>query len=297
MNEVTKGIVLMPFNVLYKISPALELKTLFLLKTKTKLNLDNPKSFNEKLNWLKLYDNEKANKLKPYLCDKYEVREYIKEKLGSDEVLNTLYWEGYNPEDIPFDELPEQFVIKVTHGSTFNIIVKNKSELDVESAIITLNIWLKAKFIPCYGEWWYGKVKPRVIVEKYLENKDKGELVDYKVFCFNGKPKLIDVHTGRFGKHCRNVYDLEWNFLENVYFKYPHSEQIEKPKMLELLIDYAKKLSEDFTHVRVDFFIVDDKLYFSELTFANGAGFDPIEPRSFDLQMGEWIELPGRGSK
>lgn len=295
MNEITKGMLLFPFNALYKISPRAELKLLFLLKRKKRLDLNNPKGFNEKLNWLKLYDTEKASELKPYLCDKYEVRKYIENKLGNDDVLNTLYWEGFNPEEIPFDTLPERFVIKVTHGSTFNIIVKNKAELDIDAVVKQLKVWLNAKFIPCYGEWWYGKVRPRVIIEKYLENADKGELVDYKVFCFNGEPKLIDVHTGRFGRHCRNVYDLNWNFLEDVYFKYPHSEQISKPKVLNKLIEYARKLSEDFAHVRVDFFIVNDKLYFSELTFANGAGFDPITPDEFDLKMGDWLELPKKG--
>ncbi len=295
MNEVIKGIVLFPFNILYKLNPRAELKLLYFLKRREKLNLDKPQNFNEKINWLKLYDSPKANELKPLLCDKYEVRKYVKEKLGNESVLNELYWEGFNPEDIPFESLPQQFVIKVTHGSTFNIIVKDKSKLNYKKTIKTLNLWLNAKFIPCYGEWWYGKVRPRVIVEKYLENADKGELIDYKVFCFNGEPKLIDVHTGRFGEHCRNVYDTEWNFLENVNFKYPHSEQIEKPPVLDMLLEYSRKLSADFCHVRVDFFIVDNKLYFSELTFANGAGFDPITPEAFNAKMGSWINLPMKG--
>lgn len=297
MNEIVKSVILTPFNILYKISPVFELKLLFKIKTGRKLDLSNPKSFNEKINWLKLYDTKESNSLKPYLCDKYEVRKYIRKKLGNDLILNELYWEGYNPEDIPFDKLPTQFVIKVTHGSTFNIICKNKDDLNRERTIKSLRRWLNAKFLPCYGEWWYGKIKPRIIIEKYLENEDKQELTDYKIFCFNGEPKFIDVHSGRFAEHKRNVYDTNWNYLKDVRFKYPNSEDIQKPNVLDDLLDYARKLSKDFVHVRVDFFIVNDNIYFSEFTFANGAGFDPISPYEFELEMGKMIHLPGKESK
>lgn len=294
MNEIVKNVILTPFNILYKISPVFELKLLFRIKTGRRLDLSNPKSFNEKINWLKLYDTKESNSLKPYLCDKYEVRKYVRKKLGNNLILNELYWEGYNPEDIPFDKLPTQFVIKVTHGSTFNIICKNKKDLNRKKTIKILRRWLNAKFLPCYGEWWYGKVKPRIIIEKYLENQDKQELTDYKIFCFNGEPKFIDVHSGRFAEHKRNVYDTNWNYLKDVRFKYPNSEDIEKPNVLEDLLCYARKLSKDFVHVRVDFFIVNDNIYFSEFTFANGAGFDPISPYEFELEMGRMIGLPGK---
>ena len=288
MNEILKSIILTPFNFLYKINPELELKILFNLKTGRKLDLVEPKGFNEKVNWLKLYDKDER---RPLLSDKYTVRDYV-EKITGDKILNKLYWHGENPEDIPFDELPNQFVIKVTHGSTFTIICNDKEKLTRDEAVKQLKIWLKAKFIPCYGEWWYGLVKPQVIVEKYLENPEKNELLDYKVFCFNGEPKLIDVHTGRFGVHRRNVYDTKWDFLEDVSFKYPQSDAIEKPVVLQELLEYARMLSKGFAHVRIDFFIVNNQIYFSEFTFANGAGFDKITPYSFDLLMGEWLELP-----
>lgn len=292
MNEISKGLLLTPLNLLYKISAEFELKLLFYLKTGRKLDLKNPKGFNEKINWLKLYDSRESNDLKPYLSDKYTARAYVQKVLGSDEILNELLWEGEKPEDIPFDDLPDQFVIKVTHGSTLNIICKDKSEINREKTIKILKVWLKAKFLPCYGEWWYGIVSPRVIIEKYLENTDRQELLDYKVFCFNGKPRLIDVHSGRFKEHKRNIYDTDWNFLNNVRFKYNHFDQVEKPMALNQLLLYAKKLSQDFAHVRVDFFIVNNQIYFAEFTFANGAGFDEIIPYSFELTMGEWIQLP-----
>lgn len=289
METHKKNLVLLPFNILYKISPKLELKLLFRLKQGYSLNLKNPKTFNEKLQWIKLYDR---NPLMPKCVDKYTVRDYVK-SVGCEEILNELYWEGFNPEDIPYDALPNQFVIKVTHGSTFNIIVTDKSKLDKKDVVNKCNTWLKEKFLPCYGEWFYGIEKPRIIIEKYLEDeKIKGELLDYKVFCFNGEPKLVDVHCGRFGEHKRNIYDLDWNLLEDVYFKYDHFDGIEKPKELEKVLEYARKLSANFHHVRVDFFIVNGEVYFGELTFTNGAGLDKIKPYEFDLKMGEWLKLP-----
>ena len=287
MDNLTKNIILTPFNLLYKLNPALDLKLLFRLKLGYKLDLQNPVTYNEKLQWIKLYDK---NPLMPKCCDKYAVRSFV-EDMGCGELLNTLYWEGFDPEQLPFDQLPQQFVIKVTHGSTFNIIVKDKQKLDRKQTVQTLKKWLDAKFIACYGEWFYGIEKPRVIVEQYLEDKSLGELLDYKVFCFNGKAKLVDVHSGRFGEHKRNIYDTQWNFLDQVYFKYPHGQLLPRPAQLEQMLEYAEKLSQPFRHARVDFFLVDGRLYFGEITFTNGAGFDAITPYSFDEEMGSWLEL------
>ena len=284
MDTHKKNIIMLPFNILYKISPELELKLIFRLKQGYKLNLKNPKTFNEKLQWIKLYDK---NPLMPKCVDKFTVRKYV-ESVDCADILNELYWEGFSPEDIPFDSLPEKFVIKITH-----IIVTDKNKLDKNDVIKKCNIWLNEKFLPCYGEWFYGIEKPRIIIEKYLEDKSiKGELLDYKVFCFNGEPKLIDVHCGRFGEHKRNIYDLNWNFLDDVYFKYDHFDGIERPKKIDELLNYARKLSSNFSHVRVDFFIVNEKIYFGELTFTNGAGLDKIKPYEFDLKMGSWLKLP-----
>lgn len=287
MNTLIKNILLFPFNILYKISPKTELKLMFYIKQGYHLNLKNPKTFNEKLQWIKLNDK---NLNMPICCDKYTVREYI-EKKGCSNILNTLYWEGFNPEEIPYDSLPNKFVIKVTHGSTFNIIVTDKRKLDKHETSIKLKKWLNAKFLPCYGEWFYGKVKPRIIIEKYLEDGHGTDLFDYKVFCFNGKAKLIDVHNGRFGKHLRNVYDLDWKFLDDVYFKYDHGPILPKPNCLNELIRYAETLSSDFKHARVDFFIVNGEIFFGEITFTNGAGFDHIRPYEFDKKMGDWLEV------
>ncbi len=290
MNNYIKNIILTPFHILYKVNPVLCTKVLFRLKVKQKLDLKHPITFNQKIQWIKLYDKEP---LKPKCVDKYTVRKYIK-KTGCEELLNELFWEGYHPEDIPFDKLPDKYVIKVTHGQGMNIICKDTHSLDKKMVIKQLRKWMKEKYLPCYGEWFYGKVRPRVIVEKFLGNSDNEEPTDYKVFCFHGEPKLIDVHTGRFSNHKRNFYDLSWNLIRNVSIKYPCDENaaIPKPEKLEEMLGYARILSKPFIHVRVDFYIVENKVYFGELTFTNGAGFDVVKPYEFDVQLGNYIHLP-----
>lgn len=292
MDNITKNVLLTPFNLLYRVSPRKTLELLFRLKMGQRLDLDNPVTFNEKLQWIKLYDK---NELMPICCDKYAVRNYV-ESVGCGELLNELYWQGFDPEDIPFDELPDQFVIKVTHGSTFNIIVKDKSELDIPAAKRKLKRWLKAKFLPCYGEWFYGIEKPRVIVEKYLSNDDGSTLFDYKFMCFNGEPKLMYVNTRKDNTHHLNVYDTEFNPIPGVKLGYENDleTQVNKPDNFDKMLEYARILSRPFLHVRVDFYNVNGKIVFGELTFTKSAGFGKIEPHSFDVMMGSWIKLPVR---
>ena len=288
MNTLTKNIVLAPLNLLYKISPKAELKLLFRIKQGYKLDLKNPKTFNEKLQWIKLYDK---NPLMPKCVDKYTVREYVKSK-GCGEILNELLWQGFNPDDIPFEKLPKKFVIKVTHGSTFNIICTNEDELNIEKAKKQLKKWLKAKFLPCYGEWFYGIEKPRIIVEKFIESKSG--LKDYKVFCFNGEPKYIGVYSEReTGCTKQELYDTSWNLVDGFTgsFVSPNSKTA-KPKKLRELLKYSENLSEDFSHARVDFFVEDEKIIFGEITCTSGAGFDKITPHTLNEKMGEYLKLP-----
>lgn len=288
MNNLTKNIILFPFNILYRISPKASLKVLFRIKQGYKLDLENPTTYNEKLQWIKLYDK---NPLMPICCDKYAVRSYVESK-GCGEILNELYWEGSDPEGIPFDELPEKFVVKVTHGSTFNIICTDKDTLDRNQVVEKCKKWLKAKFLPCYGEWFYGVEKPRVIVEKFIESTDDAQLRDYKVFCFNGIPKAICVDTDRFTKHKRDLYDTDWNRIEDGNMGFPESKRnFEKPGCLNELLLYARKLSAPFLHARVDFYITNDKIYFGEITFTNGAGFDKFSNYDFDKRLGSYLKL------
>ena len=288
MDTIKKNIILMPFNVLYKISPKMELQLLFRIKQGYKLNLKNPQTYNEKIQWIKLYDK---NPLMPKCVDKYTVREYI-ESIGCQDILNELLWEGFNADDIPFDELPKKFVIKVTHGSTFNIICQNKEDLNIENVKKKLKKWLKMKFIPCYGEWFYGIEKPRIIVEKFIESKD--ELKDYKVFCFNGEPKIIGVYSNRFnGKLCQELYDTKWNLLNDHTNHYELPKELTpKPKNLNQILNYSRRISKGFLHVRVDFFNPDDTLIFGEMTFTGSAGFGKFSSKEFALKMGNYLKLP-----
>lgn len=294
MNDQLKRILLFPFNLLNRISPKLTLKVLFYFKQGYRLNLKDPKTYNEKLNWLKL---NYRNDLMPICADKYTVRKYVKDK-GLKNILNELYWEGFNPEKIPFDDLPDQFVIKVTNGSGKNIICKDKSELDQEKTKKLLKKWLSEKYLPAYGEWFYDVIKPRIIIEKLLLDRDGNIPKDYKLFCFNninGKHGVAftGVDLDRFGNRRRNVYDKEWNFLKDVNLIVPNNPnvQIDKPKPYDEMIVIAKKLSKQFPHARIDLYIVDNQIYFGEITFTGAAGFGNIKPMSFQRKMGDWISL------
>ena len=286
LDNLIKNVILTPFNVLYKVDPALTLEILFRLKQGYPLDLKDPKTYNEKLQWVKL--NDRAP-LMAACCDKYHVREYVKAR-GLEHILNGLLWEGFDPAEIPYDTLPDKFVIKVTHGSTFNIICEDASKLDRDEVTKKCRKWLRAKFIPCYGEWFYGKRRPRVIVEDYIESTDGEALKDYKVFCFNGKPLLIRVDTDRFSAHRDTVYDCDWHLIEGAHMGHGCGKAIEKPECLDELLEYAHILSEPFRHARVDFYIT-DRITFGEITFTNGAGFDKFSSYEFDRMMGDHFEL------
>ncbi|MCI8544543.1 MAG: glycosyltransferase [Lachnospiraceae bacterium] len=292
MDNRFKNFVLMPLNLLYQFDSELELRILFRLKCGYKLDLKSPVTYNEKLQWIKLYDH---NELMPKCCDKFAVRQIVRE-LGCGEILNDLLWEGFRPEDIPFAELPDKFVIKVTHGSTFNIICTDKNRLNKEKAVQKCRKWLRTKFLPCYGEWFYGIEPPRIIVEKYIESDDGCQLRDYKVFCFNGEPVYIRVDSDRFTVHRDDVYTTEWERISGAHMGHGCSGyEFARPKCLPEMMDYARKLSAPFLHARIDFYIVKDAVIFGEITFTNGAGFDKFSSYEFDLEMGKQLEL--RGSK
>lgn len=290
MNNLTKNKLLAPMNLLYKISPETDLKLLYKLKTGYTLHLDHPVTFTEKIQWIKQND---TNPLMPKCCDKFMVREYV-ESCDCGEILNELLWQGFDPKDIPFDDLPDEFIIKVTHGSGFNIICKDKKELNKDKTIRLLNKWLKSKYLTCYGEWFYGVEKPRVVVEKYLSNKKRNALFDYKFFCFHGEPKLIYIDTYKDAKTGVNLYDLEFNIMTDYKMGYENDLEtyVGKPDNLDEMLDYARKLSQDFLHVRVDFYNVDGKIVFGELSFTESAGFCKITPHSLDVEMGSWLKLP-----
>ena len=292
MNNLIKNILLSPFNALWCLNPSLELKLMFRLQTGYKLNLKEPRTYSEKLQWLKL---NYQNNLMPICSDKFRVREFVNKK-GLGKYLNNLLWEGFNPELIPFKTLPDKFVIKATHGSSFNIIVKNKDCINEKKIIKTCKKWLRTKYLKCYGEWRYGKEKPRIIIERYLENSNENQLFDYKFYCFFGKVKLISLDYDRYISHKEVLYDENWSKIENCsLMKQNKSEEIRdfaKPKNFEIMLQIAETLSKDFLHARVDLYNIEGNIFFGEITFASGSGFDKIEPRSFDIKLGDYLSLP-----
>lgn len=253
-------------------------------------NLRKPQTYNEKLNWLKLHDR---NPLYMTLVDKCEVKEYVAEIIGDEHIIPTLgVWDSFD--EIDFDALPEQFVLKCTHDSEGLVIVKDKAKLDKAAAKAKIEAALKQNFYYIGREWPYKNVKPRIIAEQYMEDHVDGELRDYKFFCFNGEPKAMFVASDRASDHVKfDYFDMQFHHLD-IKQKYPHAAKpLRKPKTFEKMIELSKVLSKNYPHVRVDFYEVDGCLYFGELTFYHLSGFMPFEPNEWDYTFGEWLKLPG----
>ena len=249
----------------------------------------NPKTFNEKLQWLKLNDR---NPLYVQLVDKVEVKKYVAEKIGSEHIIPTFgVWN--DPNEIDFDILPEQFVLKCNHDSGNVIICKDKKNFDKEAANRKLTELLKQNFYYIGREWPYKNVPRKILAEQYMVDEFGGDLKDYKIFNFNGEPKVIQVDYGRFIEHKRNLYSMEWKYIEAA-IQYPTDAayKIARPGNLEEMLKLAKILSNGFPHVRTDFYLINEKVYFGEMTFYHGSGFEKFMPESFGLEMGNWIKLP-----
>lgn len=252
-------------------------------------NLKNPITYNEKLQWIKLYDRKPEYST---MVDKYAVKEYVKKLIGDEYIIPTLgVWDKF--EDIDFNKLPQQFVLKCTHDSGGLVICSDKNKLDIEAARKKINGSLNSNYYWHSREWPYKNVKPRIIAEQYMADESGVELKDYKIFTFNGVPKFIQVDFGRFSGHRRNLYTTDWEYMdvENYYPTDPDTK-IEKPVCLEKLLELSRVLSAGIPHLRTDFYIIDGKIYFGELTFFHGSGMKKYEPRNFEVTMGNWMELP-----
>lgn len=253
-----------------------------------KLNLENPKTFNEKLQWLKLYDrNPEYTKM----ADKYEAKKYVSSIIGDKYIIPTLGI--YNKfEDIDFDKLPEQFVIKPTHTSGNIYICKSKNEIDYKELKKIINNWLKRKYYYLYREWPYKNIQPRIIVEKYIQNNNGEELKDYKFFCFNGEPKVVLVCSNRFSNMSKTFFDENWNVYDFTEGGHKKDESIEKPINFEIMKELSKKLAKNKSFVRIDFYDLNGTIYFGEITFFPSAGYEKFDPMNYDDFFGEMIKLP-----
>lgn len=254
-----------------------------------KLDLNNPRTFNEKLQWLKLYDR---NPQYTQLVDKYKVKKFINEMIGSEYVIPLLgAWDTFD--EIDFDLLPNQFVLKCTHDSGGIVICKDKDALDFNEAKRKLGRSLEQNFFYWGREWPYKDVKPRIIAEQYMVDESGTELKDYKVLCFNGTPRLIDVDYNRYVKHMRNLYTTDWKYID-AEIEYPTNKerQIERPEKLDEMLEIAAKLSKDIPFVRVDFYVINNQIYFGEMTFYHESGIGRFKPENFNYELGEMICLP-----
>ena len=254
------------------------------------INFNNPKTFNEKIQWLKLnYRNEEYTKL----VDKYRVKQYITKLIGEEYVIPTLgVWN--NVDDIDFKSLPEKFVLKCNNDSGGIVICKNKKDFDEAKAKSFLKERLKNNGYWYGREWPYKNVNPCIIAEKYMEDSISKDIKDYKFFCFNGSMEFFDIDIDRFIEHRANYYDRNGNFLPfgKTYCPPDYTKKIEMPKNLDKMIELAETISHNTVLSRIDFYEIDGQVYFGEITFYPGSGFSPFTDEKWDYKLGDMIDLP-----
>jgi hypothetical protein len=260
------------------------------LKTPTLITLNNPKTFNEKIIYLKLYNRFREAHL---LVDKYEVRKYISKIIG-DKYLIPLIGSFNSVDEIDFKILPKQCVIKANQSSGNNILVKDINEINVSKLKEKLIKWLKIDY-SVYGEWQYKGIKNKILIEKYIHNTFENPLLDYKFFCFNGKVKYIQVDIDRDTNHTRNFYNLDWQ-LANFSILYPNSSRtINRPQNLNTMINLVSLIAEDLSDrlrfVRIDFYDHNNEVYFGEITFHPEGGCGPISPINYDIELGSELMI------
>lgn len=269
-----------------------ELKDTYKKTFGKELNLDAPVTYNEKIQWLKLFDTPENNAVKCRLADKYLVREYVKEKIGEAYLVPLLgVWDRFD--DIDLEKLPDRFVLKCNHGCAMNYIVKNKHDVDWKHVGFLFNKWMRINY--AYNsnfELHYENIKPRIIAEQFLENNG-GDLYDYKVWCFNGRAYYIQFFSGRSNKEARNsFYDRNWNMQPFAHVFPMHSNPIDCPSCLDELINVAEVLSSGFNHVRVDLYsLPNGEIKLGEMTFSPVSGLMHWEPEEPNYIFGEMLDL------
>lgn len=267
------------------------LKRAFKLKLGYALNLENPKTYNEKLQWLKLYDRRPKY---TEMVDKYEAKRYVAERIGEQYIIPTLgVWDKFA--DIDFDALPEQFVLKCTHDCGGLVICRDKKAFDREVAERKINACLSRNYYWQWREWPYKNVKPRIIAEQYMEDTKTAELRDYKFFAFDSVVRAVFIASDRQKEDEEtkfDFFDADFNHLP-VINGHPNADVLpQKPERFEEMLMLASKLSAGIPHVRVDFYEVDGRVYFGELTLYHWSGLTPFKPKEWDEIFGSWIQLP-----
>lgn len=266
------------------------LQLYYFLRFKRLCNFKDPKTFNEKLQWLKLYNRKPVY---TELVDKYAVRKHIANAIGEEHLIPLVGGPWNSFDEIDFDALPEQFVLKCTHDCDSVIICKDKSKLDKAAAEKRLCKCLKNNYYSFGREWPYKNLKPRIIAERFMEDKENGELRDYKFFCFNGKVKCFKVDFDRFTDHKANYFDVQGERLAFGEKACPpdFNKELKLPDNLQEMVTLAEKLSAGHPFLRVDFYSLNGNIFFGELTFFPASGMGVFTPDSWDDSLGSWIDL------
>lgn len=261
--------------------------------TGKKLELDAPKTYNEKIQWLKLHQRDP---LLTQLVDKAAVKSYVSQRIGDEYIIPTLgVWRHFD--EIDFDRLPDQFVLKCTHDSGGLVICKDKRSFERQAAKAKIEHCLRRRYYTIHREWPYKNVVPQIIAEPYIEDAETGELRDYKIFTFNGRARAFYIATGRQRAGMEptfDFFDMDYNHLP-FSNGHPNAEVLpERPSRLDDMKALAEKLGQGFTHVRVDFYEANGRVYFGEMTFSHMSGLSPFEPACWDETFGSWLELPAK---
>lgn len=280
-------------NTLTRISPRLHAKVVYFFKEKKRLDLKEPRGFSEKILKLKIEDYN-TNPLVRKCADKYRVRDYVKDK-GCAHLLNELYAAYDSPEEIDWDSLPESFALKLNTGCACNYFCQDKSKADKEEVMAKLRGWMKKKPWLGYAEMQY-KVRKKILLEKYLTDESGGLPVDYKVYCFHGEPVAVFYLCGRFsGEMHGGFFDKDWNYLgigkEPVIPELEKHEIPDKPSCLDEMLDASARLSDEFAFVRIDFYQINSKPVFGEMTFTPRGGFDVSECDINGKPMAEYLNV------
>jgi len=256
------------------------------------LDLGHPVTFDEKLQWYKLYYRRR---IMGQLADKYAVRRYVADK-GHGHILNELYGVYRHAEDVPFDALPDSFVLKATHGSGFTIICRDKAALDAKAARAKLRRWLATDYYLFGREWAYRDVPRAIVCERYLENEERGELVDYKFYCYGGVPQVVFACSGRFspGGLRYDAFDMGWNLIPAWKGKPGTGLGLPPPPGFEAMKAIARDLSHGFPFLRVDLYSIEGRAVFGELTFYPDSGLVPFTPVHYNRFFGDLLLLPER---
>ena len=254
-----------------------------------RLELDPPRTFNEKLQWLKLRCRRPEQ---TRWVDKYEVRKLIADQVGERHLFPLLgVWDRV--EDVDWAGLPEQFVLKCTHDSNGTVICRDKSRFDERAARRKLAACLKRNYYWAGREWAYKDVPPRIIAEPLMVDESGTELKDYKFFCFDGEPRLIQVDFDRFRNHKRNLYDPEWRYQPfQILFPTDPGRVIPRPANLDDVLAFVRRITPKVPFMRTDLYLIGERIYFGEFTLHHGGGAEKFTPESYDMRLGEWIRLP-----